>query len=112
MEVILEYINSIEDPQKKSKREGNPITAATLFLISTIATISTDSFPHSDKIWEDLSKEKEDWYAWKTLYKSSDQKAKVKKKAVGGQDQFGEAHGAFNQSPTPYQKVNVPSMMT
>ena len=69
--------------------------------------LSTETPPRVDKILEDLINYKKDWYAWKTLYKSSDQKAKVNKQAVGGQYQFGAAHSAFNQSPPPAQKSNV-----
>ena len=33
------------------------------------------------------------------MYKSADRKAKVKKQAVGGQDQFGATHGTLRQAP-------------
>ena len=42
------------------------------------------------------------------MYKSADHKAKVKKQAVGGQDQLCAAQGALRQAPEPYQ-VNGPT---
>ena len=104
MEGIPEYINAVEDAQNQCKYSGNSITAATLLLISTNAMLCTKRSPHTDESWEDLSKEMKDWDAWKTLYKSSDQKAKVKNKAVSGQGQFGAAHGTFKQSLPPQQE--------
>ena len=103
MEGIPEYINAIEDNQKKSKRAGNTIADSTLLLISTNSMLSTEHLPHANKIWEDLRKDKNYWYARKTLYNSDYQKAKVNKKAVVVQDQFGISHGAYKQSPTPAQ---------
>ena len=40
------------------------------------------------------------------MHNSDDQKAKIKKQAVGGQYQFGAAHGVLNQSPPRAQKSN------
>ena len=65
MEVIPKYINTIEDSHNKSKRAGNPITTATLLLIGTNAMLFTDRLPRAEKIWEDLRKDKKDWFAWK-----------------------------------------------
>ena len=52
---------------------------------------------------EDLSKDEKDWSTWKKLYKTVDQKAKFKKQAVGGQDQFGATHGTLMQAPQAQQ---------
>ena len=38
------------------------------------------------------------------MYKAADQKAKVKKQAMGGQDQFGATHGALRQALEPDQE--------
>ena len=43
------------------------------------------------------------------MLKAADRKAKVKKQAVGGQDQFGAAHDTFRQAPEP-DKANGPTM--
>ena len=58
--------------------------------------ISTERFHREDESWEDLPNNERYWYAWKKLYKAAGRKAKVKKQAVGGQDQFGATHGALS----------------
>ena len=110
MEVIPEYVNTLEDAQKQSKRAGNPIMADNLLIITTNDILSTENFPPAEKIWEDLSKEKKDWCAWKKMYNVADRKAKVKKKSVGVQDRFGAAHGALTQAPQS-QQANGPTML-
>ena len=60
-----------------------------------------------DESWEDLHKKEKVWPSCKKLYKAYDRKAKVKKQAVGGQDQFGAAHGALRQALEPEQKNQV-----
>ena len=51
MKGIPEYINTLEDAQKRSKRAGNPITEDTLLLIATNTMISAERFPLADEIW-------------------------------------------------------------
>ena len=63
----------------------------------------TDCLPWAGKIWEDLSKDEKEWAAWKNMYKASDRKAKVKKQAIGSQDQFGAAYGALRQASQAQQ---------
>ena len=46
MEGIPEYVNALEDAQKRSKIAGDPITEDTLFLISTNIMLLTERFPH------------------------------------------------------------------
>ena len=114
MEGITEYINTLKDAQKQSKRAGNPITVDTLLLIATNTMILSECFPWSEKIWEDLrweelSKDENYWAVWKNLYKTTtDQKAKFKKQAVVGQEQFGSVHRALRQAPQ-VQQENSPT---
>ena len=79
MEGIPEYINALEDAQKQSKRAGNPITVDTLLLVLSNAMLSSERFPWADESWDDLSKDENDWAAWKNMYKAADRKAVVKK---------------------------------
>ena len=99
MEGISEYVNTLKDAQKCSKRPGNLITEYILLLIATNAMLSMERLPWADESWEELPKNKTYWSAWEKLYKAADRKAKVKKQAVGGQDQSGAAHGALRQAP-------------
>ena len=95
MEVIPEYVNELEDAHKRSKIAGNPITEDTLLLIATNAMLLTECFPQADESWDDLPNKETFWLAWKKLYKAADWKAKIKKQAVGGQDQSGTSHGSL-----------------
>ena len=88
MEGIPEYIDALEDGKKQSKRLGNPITADTLLLIASNAMLALEWFPRADEIWEDFTKNKKDWAAWKKMYK-----------AVAVHNQFGAAHGKHRQAP-------------
>ena len=108
MEVIPNYINALEDVQKQSKRPGNPIMADNLLLIANNAILLTECPPLAKETWEDLSKDKKDWYACKKMHKKSVQKAKLKKQAVGGQGQFGAAYGTVRQAPQ-VQQANGPT---
>ena len=63
MEGIPEYINTLEDVQKKFKLSDNPITADTLLLIAPYAILLSESFPQAGEIWEDLSKDEKYWAA-------------------------------------------------
>ena len=110
MEGIPEYFNALEDTHKRSKRAGKPITEDTILLIATNAMLSTERYPRVDNSWEDLPKKDFFWPDWKNLYKSADRKAKVKKQAMGGQDQFGAAHGALRQAPEPEQTNQANSL--
>ena len=64
----------------------------------------TEHLPGADERWKDLLKKEMFWLSWKKLYKAAERKAKVKKQAVGVQDQFGTAHGALRQAPEPDQE--------
>ena len=54
----------------------------TLLLIVSNAMMLSERFPQADRSWEDLTKIKKDWAAWKKMYKAYDQKAKVKNKQL------------------------------
>ena len=104
-EGIPKYVNALEDSKNQSKRAGNYIEFDTLLIIATKVMLSNESFPWAEEIWEDLSKYKKDWSAWKKLYKADGQRTKVKKQSIGSQDQFGTAHGALRHAPQT-QQVN------
>ena len=67
MEEITTYINNLEDSQKQSNREGNPIMDPTLLLFTADAMLRTDRFPRANNIWEDLPGADRTWARWKTI---------------------------------------------
>ena len=95
-EGILEYINALEAAQKKSKRgTGNkPITDATLLLIATNAMSKMGAHPQTTDKWEDIDVDAQTWDAWKTAYKTSNMKERVRRLATGKN----AAHGAILQT--------------
>ena len=91
---IPEYINALEDAQKRSKRadKDNAINDHFLVVIASAAMMSSQRLPRANWKWEDLSQDERTWAKWKTLYKEEDSKEKVCILATGGQDQFGAVH--------------------
>ena len=69
------------------------------------------ALPTSGKNLRGPVQERKNWLAWKKLYKSADQKSKVKNKSVGGGDQFGAAHGTLRHAPEigKTKQKNVPN---
>ena len=98
-DVILEYINTLEATQKKSKRGtgNNPITDTTLLPIATNAMLKTGAHPRTTDKWEDLNTSTQTWDAWKTSYKTADIKERFRRFASGEN----AAHGALRQAGAP-----------
>ena len=49
--------------EKIQERAVKPITADTLLLIATNSMLLTEHFPLSEEMWEDRSKDENDWAA-------------------------------------------------
>lgn len=81
-EGILEYVNMLEDAQKRSRRARNPITDASLVVIATNVMLGSEQFPRANDNWEELNPHEQTWAAWKKLYKKADRRAKTKKQAA------------------------------
>ena len=98
-EGILKYINTLEAARKKSKREtgNNPITDATLLLITKNAMLKTGVHPQTTYKWEDINASAQTWDAWKMAYKTADTKEQVQRLATGEN----AAHSALRQTLAP-----------
>ena len=96
---ILKYINVIEASQKKSKcgTDNKPITDATLIPIATNVMLKTGIQPRTMDKWEDLNASAQIWDAWKTEYKTTDMKERVRRLATGENG----ANGALRQTVAP-----------
>ena len=96
---ILEYINSLEAAEKKSKcSTGNkPITDETLHLIATNVMLKTGAQLRTTKKWEDLDAAVQTWNVWKTDYKTVDMKERVRLLAMGNN----AAHDTLRQTVAP-----------
>ena len=104
---IPEYINALEDAQKRSARAGSKMafTDTDLMLVAMTALYSTEQFPRATEKWEDMDESKKTWGAWKTLYKVAEAKEKVRIQAAGGKDQFGAAHLSGEGHLTPFDST-------
>ena len=98
-EGILEYINTLEAAQNKSKRGtgNNMIMDATLLLIVKNTMLKTGAHPCTTDKWEDLDASTQTWDAWKTAYKTADMKERVRRFSTGEN----AAHGTLRQTVAP-----------
>ena len=83
-EGIPEYINKLKDTQSKYERAKNPITDATLVIITTNSLLSTAQYPQANEDWEEPDAHQRTWERWKTTYRTAAKKAAIKNKAAGG----------------------------
>ena len=99
---ILEYISALKAAHNKSKRGtgNNPITNANLVLIVTNAMLKMGAHPRTTEKWEDIDVAVQTSDAWKTAYKTTNMKERVRRLVTGEN----AAHGALRQ--------NVPSQGT
>ena len=70
-EGIPEYINMLEEAQRKLQRAEVPITDAQLLTIATNAVLASAHFPRPTDEWEALPKHNKTWTAWKTHYRAA-----------------------------------------
>ncbi len=89
---IPEYINKLEDAQKKAQRANVPIADSTLVAIATASVMASQLYPRTDDAWDDLSPKERTWAKWKTTYTQAYNKALIRKNGTIGTPQFGNAH--------------------
>jgi hypothetical protein len=65
---ILQYINMLEDAQKKATRAGMPITNIELVMMASVAVLGAQHFPRKVDGWEGLPFASCTWTAWKTAF--------------------------------------------
>ena len=90
-ETISQYIEALEDTQQQAKRAKMPIDDATLLMYMTRAMLSTERYPKSKGLWEDLYRVDRIWKEWKAAYTKADSKTIVKRMAADNLEQFGGA---------------------
>ena len=91
---IPEYINALEDAQYKAERANNPITNATLVIITKSTMLGAEQLPHANKDWDKLDVYQRTWTRWKTTYCAAANNLSIKNKPAGRKYQFGAAHTA------------------
>lgn len=70
-EGIPEYINMLEDAQRKLARANLPMSDDQLLAIASTAVLASDHFPRPTDEWEALPRHQKTWGAWKTHYRAA-----------------------------------------
>ncbi len=92
--IIPEYIQLLEDAQRKAARAGLPVTDQSLVMLASTALLAADTFPHTTTLWEELPPADKTWPAWKAAYLQAHQQRANRLQATGGADNLGRANQA------------------
>ena len=92
---IAEYINAMEELQKKSLRAELPIADEMLLAIATKAVLASDRYPRTTDVWEEMLSQDKSWSEWKDTYTKADNARERRLQAAGDQGgNFGSANAA------------------
>lgn len=92
---IPQYINMLEDAQKKAKRAGMPIADVELVMMASAAVLLAQHFTREVDDWEGLPSADRTWAAWKTAFRHAHLKRQRQILASGGGQTFGSANGVL-----------------
>jgi hypothetical protein len=81
---IPQYINMLEDAQKKATRAGMPIANVELVMMASAAVLAAQHFPRKVDGWEGLPSASFTWTAWKTAFRLAHVKHQQQILALGG----------------------------
>lgn len=70
-EGIPEYINMLEDAQRKLARANLPMSDPQLLAIASTAVLASGHFPRPTDEWEALAPNAKTWTAWKVHYRAA-----------------------------------------
>jgi hypothetical protein len=83
---IPKYIFLLEDAQRKAARARLPTTDQTLTILASTALLTTNTFPRTTELWEEVDPANKTWAAWKTAVLASHKKKANRLRATGGAD--------------------------
>jgi hypothetical protein len=92
---IPQYINMLEDAQKKAKRADMPIADVELVMMASAAVLAAQHFPREVDDWEGLPATSRTWTAWKKAFRLAHLKRQRHILASGGGEPLGGAHGVL-----------------
>ena len=78
-----EYINNLEEAQRKSVRESLPIDDKWLATIATGSLLAAGSFPKQRPNWDSLPRASKTWTSWKTAFCSHQLTLEREQRATG-----------------------------
>ena len=92
---VPEYVNRIEEAQRKSVRASLPIDDKWLAAVSTGSLPATGSFPKQHPDWDSLPRASKTWTAWKTAFRAHQLTLEREQRATGDRgDVFGSTSAA------------------
>ncbi len=92
---IPQYINMLEDAQKKGTWAGIPIADVKLVMMASAAILAAQHFPREVNNWEGLPSASCMWTAWKMAFCLAHMKPQQQILASGGGEPFSRAHGVI-----------------
>jgi hypothetical protein len=102
---VPEYINKLEEAQKKANRANLPLTDAWLAATASLSLLTAGSFPKQRTDWDSLPPASKTWAAWKTWARTAQQTVEREQRATNARaDVFGSASMAIvyhQTTPTP-----------
>ena len=98
-EGIPEYINALEDAQRKLARAKLPMADVQLLAMASTAVLASDHFPRTTDAWEALPPASKTWTAWKSTYREAHIARKRQLLASGGSEPMGGAHSVTAHTP-------------
>jgi hypothetical protein len=81
---IPQFINMLEDAQKKAVRAGMPIAGVKLVMMASAAILAAQHFLHKVDDWEGLPSASCMWTTWKTAFCLTHVKRQQQILALGG----------------------------
>ena len=91
----LEYINKMEESQKKASRAGLTITDNWLVAIASSSLLAVGSFSKQQLDWDGLNNTTKDWTLWKSTFRSVQLAIKREQRDTNTHsDLFGTANSA------------------
>jgi hypothetical protein len=94
---IPQYINMLEDAQKKVKRAGMPIADIELVMMASAAVLAAQHFPREVDDWEGLPSISRTWLASKTAFRLAHLKRQRQILASGGESRSAVCMGCYQR---------------
>jgi hypothetical protein len=98
-EGIPEYINALEDAQRKLRRAKLPMDDANLLAMASTAVLASQHFPRATDDWEALPDDAKTWTEWKIRYRAAHIACKRQLLASGGGEPLYGAHAITETTP-------------
>ena len=101
VEGIPEYINMLEDAQRKAGRAGRTIADETLLIFASTEMLTSERFTRASNDWEERAEKDKTWAQWNTANKKAHAQAREKSQANNGSAKLEAANTSARQYKQP-----------